>query len=148
MISISIPRRFQCFCHSSYFVGQSTIFSPCFPLLRFLSIIPVVTRCSSFPLLITWPKRVALRLIILFMSYFVVLASRNTISFDFFAVHEIRGTLRNNHILLPPVSFVSFFKSSRSRIHTSGLVFLCESRCGNSRVLISFSENSFYMRCS
>ena len=57
----SIPDQFHCLCHSSYFVGPN-IFSRCFPLLRFPTIIPVVTRCSSFSLLSKWPKNVGLAL--------------------------------------------------------------------------------------
>ncbi|GFN84215.1 hypothetical protein PoB_001072100 [Plakobranchus ocellatus] len=37
----------------------SMSFSRCFPLLRFPSNIPVVTRFSNFSLRITWPKKVA-----------------------------------------------------------------------------------------
>ena len=99
----------------SLFVRKSKFFSRVLPLLRVSSIIPVVTRflqllqdssscykippvvtrflqllqdSSSFPFLITWPKRVAWRLCILFISDFVS-APHDTISFDFFAVHEI-----------------------------------------------------------
>ena len=51
---ISIPRRFQYICHSFYLCWSIqylfTLFSP---------IIPVITRCSDFSLLITWSKKVA-----------------------------------------------------------------------------------------
>ena len=52
----------------SYFVSLSNIFSHCFHPLRFPLIIPVVTRCSSFSLLIAWPKKIAWHLRILFIS--------------------------------------------------------------------------------
>ena len=43
----------------SYFVSPYNMFSCCFPLLCFPSIIQVVTGYSSFYLLITWPKRLS-----------------------------------------------------------------------------------------
>ena len=55
------------------FVSPSNIFLPFFPLLRFTSIIPVVTRCSSFSLLITWPKKVTWRLRTPFIVYRCIL---------------------------------------------------------------------------
>ena len=109
-------------------------------------------KMSSFSLLITWPKTVAWHLYILFMGDLVVSASFNTISFDFFAVHEICSILRRNHILLPQVYFLSVLKLSRQCIHTSEWVqystlgfFLCESRCDYLLVLITFSENSTFL---
>ena len=82
----------------SHFVtlSGSDIFSRCFALLRFPSIIPVVQRCSSFSIFITWPKKVAWRF--LFINGLVVSASRDTVSFDFFAVHQIRSILRRDRI--------------------------------------------------
>ena len=82
------------------FGSPFSIFSRCFPLLCFLSINPVVTRCSSFSLLITQPKKFAWPLCILVMSGLVVSASRNTASFDFCAVHKITilYILHKNHI--------------------------------------------------
>ena len=149
---IFISDRFQCFCHSSYlshFVSPSNIFSRCFLVLRFLSIIPLVTGCSRFSLLITWPKKVVWRFCFLFMSD-LVSASSNTDSFDFFAVPKIHSILQRNHFSV--ASFLLYL-SSRPRIHTSewvqynspGLFFLCKSRCGYLLALISFSENSFLL---
>ena len=42
----------------SQILCPSNIFLHCFPLQHFLSIIPVVTRCSSFSFFIKWPKEV------------------------------------------------------------------------------------------
>ena len=74
-------------------------------LVQFSSIIPIVTRCSSFSLFIKWPKKIAWRSRILFMTD-LVSAFRNTVSFNFFVVHEIRYILEADTFLLPSVSFV------------------------------------------
>ena len=64
---ISIPRRFQRFCPSSYFeplcLSNPTFFSRCFSLPRFPSIFSIATRCSRFrfPLLITWSQKVTIK---------------------------------------------------------------------------------------
>ena len=77
-------------------------------------------------------------------------ASCDTVSFDFFAVHEIRSILRTNHISVASSFYYTCLKLSRLRIHrsewygTPGFFFLCESNCGYLLVLISFSENSFF----
>ena len=103
----------------SRFVSPSNIFSRCFRLLRFPSIIPVVIRCSSFSLLTTWPKKVAWRLCILITSHLVMSASHNIVSFDFFAVHEIYSVLRRNHICVASSLFSTpVLNMSRPRIHT------------------------------
>ena len=110
------------------------ILSSCFHLLRFPSIIPVVTKCSNFSL-ITWLRKFAWRLDILSVSHVVVSASR--ISFDFFAVQEIVAFSVGIAFLLPPVSLVAILKLYRPRIRTPGwvqystprLFFLCDSRC-------------------
>ena len=78
-------------------------------------------------------------------------ASRNTVSFDFFAVHEIRSISVGTTFLLLPVSFEAALKLSRPRIHTlewvqystSGLFFLCGWRCIYLLVRISSSRNVF-----
>ena len=59
IMSFHIPRSLVAFRISttlpapSHLTSPSVIFSRCFPLLRFPSIIPVVMRCSNFSLLIT-----------------------------------------------------------------------------------------------
>ena len=68
---ISIPHRFNASVTLPtlrHFVSPSNIFSRCFPLLHFPSFNPLVTRCFNLSLLITWPKKVACCLSILFMS--------------------------------------------------------------------------------
>ena len=86
----------------SHFVSPSNIFSLRFPLLRLSLIIPIDKRFSIIPLLITWPKKVAWRLRILFMSIlkFDVFGFCNTGSFHFFSVHEIRSILCKNQFLV------------------------------------------------
>ena len=109
----------------SQIVNLSNIFSN-FSLVAF-SFYPfsfhnnIIQLYSSFSLLITWPKKVAWRLHILFMDGLVVSASCDTVSFDFFAGHEIRSIVRKNHISFASVSFVTVLKLSRPRIHTSTL---------------------------
>ena len=80
----------------SHFVSP-TVFSHCFSLLHIPLSIPVVTRCSSFSLPITWPKKVAWCYHILFMGD-LVWTSRITVSFDFYAVFEILSILHGKHI--------------------------------------------------
>ena len=87
-------------CH---FVSPFSIFSRCFSLLHFPSIIPGFTRFSRFSLLITRQEKVFCRLRILFMSD-LVSATYNNVSFDFFSDHKIRSILRKNQI-----SFASSF---------------------------------------
>ena len=108
-VSVTLPTL-------SHFVSPSNIFSNCFPLLRFPSFIPVITKCSSFSLDITWPKKVARRLCILFMGDLVVSTSCNTVLFDFFAFHDIYSILQRNHI---SVSFVPVLKLYKPPIHRS-----------------------------
>ena len=60
----------------SQLASPSVVFSRCFPLLRFPSIIPVVMRCSNFSLLITWPKNVILILNKHFLFFFTVDTSK------------------------------------------------------------------------
>ena len=85
IMSFHIPRSFVAFRISttlpapSQLASASVIFSRCFPLLRFPSIIPVVMRCSNFSLLITWPKNVVCRVQILFTSALDVWASFSTV---------------------------------------------------------------------
>ena len=50
-------------------------------------------------------KNVPSRLPILFMRDLVVSASRSSVSFGFFAFHEIRSILHGTHFFLPPISF-------------------------------------------
>ena len=76
----------------SQFVRSVNIFSRCFPLLCFSSIMPVVTRCSSFPLSSHGHKNVTLYLHILLISDRVVLASRNTVLFANKSYHTIPCT--------------------------------------------------------
>ena len=101
----------------SLFVSPSNIFLHYLYMQHFPSIIPVVTRCSSFSLLITWPKMGAWHLCTLFMGD-LVSASRNTVSFDVFAVHEIRSIYeRSNHISVASNFFCTRFeiiKASKS----------------------------------
>ena len=104
IMSFHIPRSLVAFRISttlpapSHLTSPSVIFSRCFPLLRFPSIIPVVMRCSNFSLLITWPKNVVCRVRILFTSALDVWVSFSTVSFDFFAIHDIFIVLLRNHI--------------------------------------------------
>ena len=81
------------------------IYSCCFP-----SIMPVVTRCSSFCFLFSWPKKFALHVHILFMGDFVVSAFCNTILYDFFAVHEIHSILHRNRISVGSSFFCNCFE--------------------------------------
>ena len=103
-VSFHIPRSLVAFRISttlpapSQLASPSVILSRCFPLLRFPSIIPVVTRCSNFSLLITRPKNVVCRVRILFTSALDVWASFSTVSFDFLAIHDIFIILLRNHI--------------------------------------------------
>ena len=82
------------------FVCPSNTFSHCFTLLHYPLPISVVTRCSSFSLLITWPKNVSWLSHISYLSDLVVLASLNTALSDLFAVKEIQNILLTckNHI--------------------------------------------------
>ena len=118
---IFIPHRFQCFYHWSYFESlySSNIFSCLFTLLHLPLVIPVVTRCYSFFCLITGSNKVAWHLHILFMSDLVVSDSRKTVSFDFFAAHEICSILRGNHISVASSLFVAVLKLSGPHIDTS-----------------------------
>ena len=105
---ISIPHHFQCFCHSSYFESPSNIFWCCFG-----TIIPVVTRFCTFSLLLTCPKKVAWRLLILFMLNLVVLASCNSFGWFLYSPWD------TNLILFSPVSFVTVLKLCKLCIDTS-----------------------------
>ena len=104
IMSFHIPRSLVAFRISttlpapSDLTSPSVIFSRCFPLLRFPSIIPVVMRCSNSSLLITWPKNVVCCVRILFTSALDVWASFSTVSFDFLAIHDIFIILLRNHI--------------------------------------------------
>ena len=91
-----------------------SIFSRCFPLLRFPSIIPVVTRFSSYSVLIAWRKKLCWRLPILFISDLVtVFRLVSLLALRFIAFSE--GTI----FLLPTVSFVLVLLLSRLCIRTS-----------------------------
>ena len=82
-----------------------------------------------------------------------MLASRNTVLFDFCQSMRFVAFSEGTTFLLPPVSLVPVLKLLRPHIHTSecvqyntsGLFFLSESRCGYLLVLISFSENLFLL---
>ena len=150
---ISIPRRFSApvFCRTfSQFASSSNIFSRCFSPLRFLSIIRVVVRGSSFSLFIPWPKKkVAWLLSILFMNGLVVRASSYTVLFDFCAVREI---LRRNLISFASPFFYDCFEIVHalhpyirmSSYSAPGLFFLCEWRCVYLLVPISFWKLSTF----
>ena len=103
-----------------YFVGPSNIFSCCFPYLHFPSIIPVVTQCSNFSLLITWPKKIVFRLRSLFMSDLVASFSHNAVSFDFFTDHDIRSIFLRNHIYVASSIFSNCFEIVQASIHQNG----------------------------
>ena len=96
-------------------------------------------------------KKVAWRILILFINDLVVSATRNTVSFDFSAFHEIRSILRRNHISAASRFFVTVLKLSTPHIHTSewystpGLFFSCEWRCIYLMVPISFSGSPFLL---
>ena len=105
----------------SYFVSLSNIFSHCFPLLFFSSIIPVVTRSSSFSFLITWPKKVGWRVHSPFMSdllFWLLVTMFRLISLQFMRfVAFSKGTT----LWLRPVSVVPVLKlSSNASIHQNG----------------------------
>ena len=100
--------------HLANFVSQ--IFSHRFPLVRFLSIIPFVIRCSIFSL----PnKKVAWRFRILIVSPLNVSSSGHTLSFHFFKVMKFVVLSVGITFLLSLVSFLAVLKLSRPRIHTS-----------------------------
>ena len=133
----------------SHFVRPSNIFSRCFLLQRFPSIILVIPRSFSFSLLITWSKKISLYFGILIMSDLVVAAFCNTVSLDFFAVHEIHNFLRRNHMTDASSFFYTCLEivqasHSNIKIGSNEPFFLCESRCGHLLVLNSFSENPFF----
>ena len=100
------------------------------------SVIPVVTRCSSFSLLIIWPKKVLWYLHILFKSDLVISASLNTISFDFFSVYEIRSISSRNYI--SPAS--SFFCSCFEIIVQTSIPYIKMSSMQHSRALLVWME--------
>ena len=103
----------------SHFAIPSIIFSRRLPLLRFPSIVPVVIRCSSFSLLITWPRKVAWRFRILFMRDLFVCASLRTYSLDFFAFHVIFwASFSKTTSPLLPISFVFALILSKPPTHT------------------------------
>ena len=85
---ISIPRP-----TFSHFVSPLNNFSRCFPLLRFPSIISVVTRCSSFSHLMA--KKGLHGVCVYFLSDFVVSFPRKTVSFDLSAIHEIAYCIKS-----------------------------------------------------
>ena len=82
-----------------HFFSPSNIFSCCVFLDR-----------SSCHKMITWPRMVAWRLHILFMSDHVASAFCIIVSFDFFAVHEIRSILQWNDISVAFSFFCTCFK--------------------------------------
>ena len=71
-------------CIFSHFVSPPYNLCRCFPLLWFSLILSAVTRCF----LIIRPNKAIWCFRIIFMSD-LMSASRNTVSFDFIAVHEI-----------------------------------------------------------
>ena len=171
---ISVLCRFQCFCHSSYstlshFVSPSNIFSRCFPLLRFPSIIPVVTRSSNFPLhflvshnITPFPKKKkrggggggeAWRLRILIMSDFFLCVCRLLLTlFCLISLQSMRFVAFSEEttFLLPPVSFVFWNCTGLASIHLNELHITLQgsSSCVNRDVvLISFSGN-FFSACA
>ena len=118
----------------------------------FPSIIQVDTRCSSFSLLtFTWLKTVVQRLRILFISNLVVSASRNTVSFDFFLVHEIHSILRRNHNSVSSNFFCNCFEIIEASYPYIRMGSLMHSRAlllggiENLLALISFSGNLFLL---
>ena len=113
-VSVTLPSL-------SHFVSPSNIFSRCFSAFSLDH--SNCHKMSSFSLLflITWPKKKRLLGVAysIFTSDFVSASRKHVlpcISFDFFAVHEIRSIPRTT-FLLPPVSFVTVLKLFRPRIH-------------------------------
>ena len=100
----------------SHFVSPSNIFSCCFPLLHFPLIIQVVFQFHHMA------KKVVWHLHIQFMND-LVLAPHSTVSFDFFAVHEICSILLRNHISVAFIFFVAVLKLSRLCMRTSGWLY-------------------------
>ena len=94
----------------NHFVSPFNIFSHCVSLMRFPSIIPVVTRYPSFSLFITWPNKVACHLRILLVS------------FDLFAVYDIHSILQRNHISVVSNFFCTCFEicPGLASIHQNG----------------------------
>ena len=78
----------------SLFLSLSNIFPCCFPLSHFCQSFSChkIFYFSSFFLLITWLKKVAWHLPILFVSDHFVSSFHNTISFDFFAAFSVGTT--------------------------------------------------------
>ena len=98
----------------SLFVRSSNIYSHCFPLLRFLSIIYN------------------------FMSDLVMSAFRNTVSSDVFAVQEILSILRRNHISVASTFYCTCFEivqASHPYIRM-GSIALHGSSCENRDVFV------------
>ena len=77
-------------CKINYFV----IFALPLPLLRFLSTICVVTRCSIFSLLITRPKKKRGCSFLVFLTEYRIGCS---IFLNFLPVHVLRSISDNNH---------------------------------------------------
>ena len=121
---------------SSHFVTSSNIFSSCFP-----SIIPAVTRCSSFFLLVTCSKKEAWHLCNPFTSDHVVSAPLNNVPFDFLTLFS------KTTFLLPPVYSVAILKLSKPHIYTSGQAqqsTLGLISLGSQNVFICVSTNFFF----
>ena len=112
--------RWQCCGSVSLFVCLYSIFSCGFPPC-FSSIIPVVTRCTSFFLLITFAKISCLAFTYFINEWFSCVCLSSYVSFDFSANHEIRSIHIKNHISVPLVCIVAALKLSRSYIHTPEL---------------------------
>ena len=87
----------------------------------------------KFRFFLSHAKKVAWHLYVLFMSD-LVSASHNTMSFDFFAVHEFLAFSVVTTFLLP-VSFVAVLKLFRPRIHISEWV-QDSSSCANGELFI------------
>ena len=64
-------------------------------------------------------KSPGVHIIILFMSDLICPASHNTVSFDFFTVHEIHSILYRDHVSVTSCFFVSVLKLLGYCIHES-----------------------------
>ena len=117
------PCTFQCICLLSYFkppISFHAVFLYCVLLWVWSFELSKDVPVSLFSQ--HGQRKIAWYLHIQFMSDLVVSASRNTVSFDFFAVHEIYNILRRNQFLLPHISFVTGLKLSRPRIRMGSIL--------------------------
>ena len=90
----------QHFCHictmkSPYKINYSAIFALPSPLLRFFSTICVVTRCSIFSLLVTWPKKTKRGSS--FLVFLIEYRIGCSIFLNFLPVHVLRSISDNIH---------------------------------------------------